>query len=107
VTVQRFFKQDGDKVKARTAYSLDYRMDTWDKELIDAAVLRRVTIFRDFLKEKYVESSRAGQWMRHEPFAIVIAVLLRVLIAMRTLKKNANWFGYIFGFFLIFLLFYT
>jgi membrane-bound ClpP family serine protease len=45
--------------------------------------------------------------MRHEPFVIVIVVLVGVLIAMCTLKKDANWFGCVFGFFLIFLVFYT
>jgi hypothetical protein len=109
--LQCFFKQESEKTKLRFAYSLDYGVQTWDKEFIDAAVSRQITILCDFLKARitgveYNDAGHGREWMKHQPYVLVILGLVALLLAMNILKKDANWLGYMVGFVLIFLVFY-
>ena len=112
MNLQLFFRQDGDTTSYRGAYALDYTMDTWDKEFVEAAVNRQVTILYHFLKakingESFDESLYFGQWRKHQPYVLVILALVVALLAMYILKRDANWYGYLFGSMLIVLFFYS
>lgn len=112
MNLQLFFRQDGDTTSYRGAYALDYSTDTWDKEFVEASVNRQATILYHFLKSKisgepFDEDLYSGQWRKHQPYVLVILALVVALLAMSILKRDANWYGYLFGSLLIVCFFYS
>jgi hypothetical protein len=110
MNLQCFFTQDGEKTKLRFAYLLDYTVESWDKEFINAAVTRQAKMLYAFLKaqmnhEQFNEADYAEPWKQHQPYVLTILGLLAVFTAMRVLKKDANWYGYLFGAVFLFLFF--
>jgi hypothetical protein len=101
-TTQYYFKEDGDNVKFRGAYRLDWATDTWDKEFVAATVGRSARMNFYFLKsrfsgEQFNIAKYEGKWRMHQPYVLVIIGLLLLVALVILLPADADWYKLIGG----------
>ena len=111
MNMQIYCKQEGDNTQLRGAFILDWDKETWDKEFVEAAVIRMGRMHYYYVKsaisnESFNVSAYEGKWRLHQPYVLTIISLVATILCIIVLPKNTNWYSILAAFCVVALFFY-